>query len=106
MTKLTEHPAVSPMTKLRALLLAKDFTEKRYMNFVSALSSSVLLQRMLDIGRTVDPSRPIEGKGLNYFPDPKLGNHYIRLVLECIVKWGNRFPMNSNNQPTKFRQAY
>jgi hypothetical protein len=78
---LTENPSVSPNTKLRALIIAKDFTLKRYMAFISCLSSSMLLQLMVQIGRSLDPHSPIESKGLNYFPDPGLGNHYIRLIL-------------------------
>jgi len=78
---ITEMPNVSPYTKLMALLIAKDLTQKKYMAFVSALSSSTLLQRMLQIAKTVDPYKPIDQKGLNYFPDPGLGNHYMRCIL-------------------------
>lgn len=78
---ITQNPAVSPMTKLWALIVVKDLTQKKYMAFVSALSTSTLLQTLLQYGKTIDPFKPMDQKGLNYFPDPGLGNHYIRLIL-------------------------
>lgn len=45
---------------MRVTQVAKDFAMRKYMTFISSLSSSVLLQNMVDIARNVDPQKPIE----------------------------------------------
>jgi hypothetical protein len=59
---------------------------------------------MLRIAREVDPKKKMKEKGLNLFPgDKELGNRYITLILECIVKWSEKHPKTSTKAETKFR---
>ena len=35
-----------------------------------------------------------------------MGNDYLRLILECLKVWGEKFKNNKQEQPTKFRKFY
>lgn len=47
----------------------------------------------------------MEQKGLQTFGNPQLGNRYMRLILECLVKWGQKYPQTANKSPTKFKNS-
>ena len=80
---------------------------RRYTQFISCLSSSKLLQSMLYLAKTTDPDKRVEDKGRGIFRDlADMGNDYITLILECLVKWSERYPLTGQNSPTKFRMAY
>lgn len=57
------------------------------MPFMSALSTSKFFQKMIEFARTVDPRKPVDQKGKKLFKDKELGNSFIRLILESILKW-------------------
>ena len=88
--------------------MAKDFFLKKYSIFVSCLSSSALLQSMIKMAKTIDPKKPVTEKGLTLFLDKALGNRMMRLILECIVKWSEKYPTSnkSSDEPTRFRVAF
>ena len=87
--------------------MAKDFWMKKYSVFVSSLSSSALLQNMTKMAKTIDPKKDVTQKGLTLFPDRQLGNNLMTLILECIIKWSEKYPTNkSSGEPTKYKLAY
>lgn len=60
---------------------------------------------MLFIALNTDPTRRVEDKGRALYGD--LGNDYITLILECLVKWSERYPQNARRgAPTKFRLTH
>ena len=79
---------------------------KKYMIFVSSLASSMLLKTMTKLATTVDPQKAMDLKGKKLMKDSDLGNKFMRLLLENIVRWSERFPTSNNQTPTKFKLAY
>lgn len=63
---------------------------------------------MTKMGKTIDPKKEVDEKGLTLFPDRTLGNKLMTLILECIVKWSEKHPTVSekSSQPTKFKAAH
>ena len=61
---------------------------------------------MTKMAKTIDPKKPMNQKGLNLFPDKNIGNKLMVLILECIVKWSEKYPSNkSSGEPTKYKLA-
>ena len=79
---------------------------KKYMPFMSAMSTSKFFQIMVEFAKSVDPKKAVADKGRKLFKDKELGNDFMRLVLESIFKWSERFPVTSSQAPTKLKKAY
>ena len=72
----------------------------------SLLSGHPLFAFFIQRASKVDPRKSISEKGKGLFSDNKdLGVRYMRLLLESLKKWAERFPQNSNKDPTKYKKA-
>ena len=59
-----------------------------------------------ELAFTVDPKKNVTEKGKNLFPgDKQTGIDFMRLLLESLIAWGNKFPNNSKKEPTKFKKT-
>lgn len=70
------------------------------------LSSHSLLKYLVAIAKSTDPYEAVEQKGKKLFKDQSLGKDYIRLILESIKVWGEKFSSNKKNQSSHFKKAY
>lgn len=61
---------------------------------------------MADIAKTIDAKKSVEQKGRNFMRDPDLGNKFMRLILESIQKWAERYPLTSSQTPSRFKLTY
>lgn len=65
-----------------------------------------LYEYLEELALTVDPKKQVSEKGKSLFPaDKQAGNNFMRLLLESLVSWGNRFPTNSKKEPTRFKKT-
>jgi hypothetical protein len=51
----------------------------------------------------IDPLKPPADKGKQLYPsDSLLGNKYLTLIAECLMKWAEKHPLTNQHSPTKF----
>ena len=81
-------------------------TVKDERTILSVLSNHALFRYLVALAKSTDPELPINQKGKKLFPDPKIGNDYIRLILESIRVWGERFSSNKKNESSRYKKAY
>lgn len=84
-------PANTPKSKVMALLLLREFTEKhalaerkedKHSKLFSILASHSLLKELRNIAEQTDPLKQVHDKGKAYFPSASsTGNDFIRLIL-------------------------
>lgn len=82
-------PAFTQM--LKELSLRDKVTRKIFGPF----SRHPLYNHLEQMALKTDPKKTVEEKGKNLFPgDKKTGNDFMRIILESMLAWGNRFGSN------------
>ena len=58
---------------------------------------------MTNLAKTVDPKKSINEKGKDMFKtDKEAGVKFMRILLEALSCWGQRFRKQQNQQPTRY----
>lgn len=83
----------------------KELTYKSETKVFSLLSLNKTLDFLQTEARTIDPKKPIHEKGAKRFPNsPDIGKEYMRLMLELLQCWSEKFGKGKNSEPTKYKK--
>jgi hypothetical protein len=71
--------------------------EDKNSKLFSLLMTSKMFKHLTYLCETVDPRKPMADKGKSFFTsDSAVGNDFIRLILELLKFWADRYPLTKN----------